>query len=325
MGAGVRMSRSRGSLSGLMLVLLGAWGGLGPLIGPYFRFGFQPTQPWHYSMGRLFLSLIPGGVVLLAGLVVLITKSRWAGGLSALLAALGGAWFIGGQTTLLIVTGTTYTDGAPVATAQKLILLTNLACFTGTGVLIIFFAALALGRQSIAAHKDHLKFGESTAATAASGGLASVGLGMTVPGYDQDQATVYQPAEYQPAEYQPAEYQPAGYQPAEYQADGLQTADQAGGYQASDYQTAGQSWPATGTTAKFGPSGSMAADGPAEPVTGSQPVVGGQSQFPSQYPDSFAPYDPATSGHPADEDQPGPITYSAGQTKYPGAGPRNSA
>ncbi len=310
------MSRSRGSLSGLMLVLLGAWGGLGPLIGPYFRFGFQPTQPWHYSMGRLFLSLIPGGVVLLAGLVVVITKSRWFCGLSALLAALGGAWFVGGQTTLLVVTGTTYTDGAPVATAQKLILLTNLACFTGTGVLIIFFAALALGRQSIAAHKDHLKFGDKEAATGKTGGLASVGLGMTAPGYDQDQATAYQPAEYQPTGYQPTGYQPTEFRPAGYQPTE---------YQAGDYQTEGQSWPATQTTAKFGPSGSMAADGPAEPVTSSQPVVGGQSQFPSQYPDSFAPHDPATSGHPADEDPPGPITYSAGQTKFPGTVPRNSA
>src|ERR1700761_7141364 len=133
MGAGARMSRSRGSLSGLMLVLLGAWAGLAPLIGPYFKFGFQPDQAWHYSMGRLFLSLVPGGVVLLAGLVVLITRSRWFGGFCALIAALGGAWLITGQAALLILTGTTYTDGAPVATSPKIILLTSLACFAGTG------------------------------------------------------------------------------------------------------------------------------------------------------------------------------------------------
>ena len=283
MASGVRMSRSRGTLSGLLLVLLGAWGGLAPLIGPYFKFGFQPDVAWHYSMGRLLLSLVPGGVVLLTGLVVLITRSRWFGGLCAVLAALGGAWLIAGQAALLILTGTTYTDGAPVATSPKVILLTNLACFAGTGALIIFFAALAFGRQSVAAHKDFVKFGDQSAASAA-GGLATVGLSQSTPGYDPYQATAYQPTEQQP-EYQPAEYQPATYQATEYRP------------------TAYPASPATETVGQ-------PASGFSEPVTSSHPVVGGPAEFPSQYPDAYDQY--GAQG-------PGPITYSAGQTQYPGA------
>jgi hypothetical protein len=259
-------------MSGLMLVLLGAWGGLAPLIGPYLKFGFQPDQAWHYSMDRLFLSLLPGGIVLLAGLIVLVTRSRWLGGVCAVIAALGGAWFIAGQAALFILTGSTYSDGAPVATSPKLILLTSIACFAGTGALIIFFAALALGRQSIAAHKDHLKFGEPVPAAPA-GGLATVGLAQNTPPYNQYQAVTSQPAGYQPAEYQPTEYQPVvpDYPADQYQATQTQ-------YQPVEYQATPQQ------------------------------VVGGQSEFPSQYPDSFDQYNTA-----------GPITYSGGQTQYPGA------
>jgi hypothetical protein len=274
MANAVPMSRSRGSLSGLALVLLGAWGGLAPLIGPYFKFGFLPATAWHYSTGRLYLSLVPGGVVLLAGLVVLVSRSRGFGGFCALIAALGGAWFIAGQAVLRIITGTVYTVGLPVGGSVNRVLLTNLACFAGVGALIVFFGALALGRQSIGSHKDFLRFGDLAAAGAV-GGLANVGLTPSTPSYDP--------------------YTPTAYQPS-----------------------VGQEPPAGG--------GSFAT------TTNPQPVVGGQAQFPDQYPASNDPFGgqqfPQAGGGYADSaDQygastntyspGGPITYSPGQTQYP--------
>jgi hypothetical protein len=273
------MARSRGSLSGLALILLGAWGGLAPLIGPYFHFGFLPDKPWYYDTSRLYLALIPGGVVLVAGLVVLLTRHRGFGGVFAFIAAVGGAWFVVGQTALQIITGTIYGDGTPVATGTKILLLTDLACFAGVGVLIVFFAALALGRQSIAAHKDHLKFGDTGAL--ATGSLANVGLTPSAPTYDPN----YDP-------YQPTAYQ----QPAAYDTTAAQPVP------GDDFNAA---------------------------ATNAQPVVGGQAQFPSQYPQSSDPSGPDQYGASTNSYSPGgAITYSPGQTQYPpaqGAAPFPSA
>ena len=38
----LRVPRSRGAMSGALLVLLGLWGGLVPLIGPYVHFAYTP-------------------------------------------------------------------------------------------------------------------------------------------------------------------------------------------------------------------------------------------------------------------------------------------
>jgi hypothetical protein len=196
MVSAVPMSRSRGSGSGLALVLLGAWGGLAPFIGPYFHFGFEPDTTWFYSTGRLYASIIPGGVVLLTGLVVMATRSRWFGGLCAVIAALGGAWFVVGQAVLAVVANNTakYSVGATIGTTLSRVVLTDLACFYGLGVLIVFCAALSSGRLSIGAYRDFLRFGDAATGAAGAagavglGGLANVGLASPSPSY-----TPYQP------------------------------------------------------------------------------------------------------------------------------------
>jgi hypothetical protein len=43
----LRIPRSRGALSGVLLILLGAWGGLIPFIGPYFHYAYTPPAPGH--------------------------------------------------------------------------------------------------------------------------------------------------------------------------------------------------------------------------------------------------------------------------------------
>lgn len=157
--AGVtRIPRRRGSLCGLLLVVLGAWGGLAPFVGPYFKFAFTPDKAWAYTTGRLYLSIIPGAAALLGGLLVLITRSRPLGMLGGLLAAAGGAWLAVGHgvtSTLLrrpsIRMGTPLTRGGTAGTGaltgyQELELL---AFFVGLGVLIAFVGALAIGRFSV--------------------------------------------------------------------------------------------------------------------------------------------------------------------------------
>ena len=163
MVSAVPMSRSRGSVSGFALVVLGAWGGLAlSRAGPYFHSGFTPDVVWHLTTVRVYASVLPGAVVLLAGLVVLATRTRWFGGFAAVVAAAAGAWFVVGRDVMFVLNSAASNSvGDPIATSPTRQLLTQVAAFTGVGLLIVFFAALALGRQSIAAHRDHLRYGQN--------------------------------------------------------------------------------------------------------------------------------------------------------------------
>ena len=155
---GVRTPRSRGAASGLFLVLLGAWGGIAPFAGPAFGFGYGPAGAWTQTTGRLYLSAVPGAVVVLTGFVVLVTRSRWLGGLCAFVAALGGAWFIAGASLVTLLPAglrpAGLTAGTPIAASAARAALTGIGVYSGVGAAVVFFAALALGRLSIAAFRD---------------------------------------------------------------------------------------------------------------------------------------------------------------------------
>jgi hypothetical protein len=143
----MRVPRSRGALSGTLLVLLGLWGGLLPFAGPYAGFGFAPDEPWVYTTDRLQLSVAPAAATVLGGLLVLAVANRAVAIAGAWLAAVGGAWFVvgGPVATLWDVPGV----GAPLGTEEGRRLAEQLAGFTGLGVIVVFLAAFALGRMSV--------------------------------------------------------------------------------------------------------------------------------------------------------------------------------
>jgi hypothetical protein len=154
-------------VSGLLLILLGAWGALVPFVGPYFHYAYTPDRTWAYTSGRLWLEVVPGAAAVVGGLLVLGSRSRATGGLGAFLAALGGAWFVtGAAVTAQFVKSGSISPGQPVgstagAAASSLRqFLEGMGFFTGTGVLIVFFAALALGRFSVAGVTDDGMAGE---------------------------------------------------------------------------------------------------------------------------------------------------------------------
>jgi hypothetical protein len=49
----LRLPRTTGAVSGLLIMLLGLWGGLIPFIGPYFHYAFGSYQTWHFTDQRL--------------------------------------------------------------------------------------------------------------------------------------------------------------------------------------------------------------------------------------------------------------------------------
>jgi hypothetical protein len=145
----LRVPRSRGALSGVLLVLLGLWGGLIPFVGPYADFAYTPNNTWVFNADRFWLNVLPALAVGLGGLIVLFSANRAVAVFGAWLATLGGGWFIVGPTVspLWKAAGVSAT-GAPIGTEAKQVA-EQLAFFTGLGALAVFFAALALGRFTV--------------------------------------------------------------------------------------------------------------------------------------------------------------------------------
>jgi hypothetical protein len=150
----MRVPRSRGALSGALLLLLGIWGGLIPFIGPYFRYAYTPDRAWAYSTGRLWLEILPGAAVVLGGLVVLLSRNRAVAASGAWVAALGGAWFVaGGVLSTLWTASAAPAAGAPAGgTLARAV--EDIGFFSGLGVVIVFFAAVALGRLTVLGRRE---------------------------------------------------------------------------------------------------------------------------------------------------------------------------
>ena len=150
----LRVPRSRGALSGVLLILLGAWGGLVPLIGPYFHYAYMPDTAWSFTSGRIWLEIAPGVVTFVGGLIVLVSSLRPVAMLGAWLAAFGGAWFALGITlSPLWTSGAVSAIGTPVGGKFHRIA-EQIGFFTGLGLVIAFLAALVIGRLSVIGVRD---------------------------------------------------------------------------------------------------------------------------------------------------------------------------
>jgi hypothetical protein len=151
----LQVPRSRGAVSGLLLVLLGLWGALIPLVGPYFHYAYTPDTAWTFTAGRVWLEVVPGAAVLVGGLLVLVSASRPTAMFGAGLAAAGGAWFaLGTVLSPIWPAAATLNSGSPAGTTMLIRQLEHLGFFTGLGVVIVFVAALALGRLTVVGVRD---------------------------------------------------------------------------------------------------------------------------------------------------------------------------
>jgi hypothetical protein len=143
----LRVRRSHGAIVGVLLVLLGIWGAVIPFVGPYFHYAYTPDKTWDATAGRVWLEVLPGAVAFVSGLVVLGSRLRPQAALGAWLAAVAGAWFaVGG-----VVAGrwaSLPTAGQPASSGLRAAL-EQIGFFTGLGVVIVFLAAVALGRLTV--------------------------------------------------------------------------------------------------------------------------------------------------------------------------------
>ncbi|MCU1495838.1 MAG: hypothetical protein JWO62_3602 [Acidimicrobiaceae bacterium] len=105
--------------AGILVVLLSAWAGIIPYVGPSFGFSADGAPSWQWSLSHAVLGLVPGAVGLLAGMVLLSCAPRAVFGygrgtiaLSATLVLLCGAWFVIGPFTWPVLRSHSYFVGA---------------------------------------------------------------------------------------------------------------------------------------------------------------------------------------------------------------------
>ena len=142
----LQMRRSRGAFSGFLLMLLGLWGALIPFVGPYFHYAYTPDKAWTYNTGRLWLELLPGAAVFVGGFLLMIARGRHIALFGALLAAAAGAWFTLGPVLSPLWTHHIPMGGSPASNTVYMRIMEQLGFFTALGVVIVFVAAMALGR-----------------------------------------------------------------------------------------------------------------------------------------------------------------------------------
>ena len=147
----MRLPRTIGAASGMLIVLLGLWGALIPFVGPYFDYSFSANTTWHYTSDRLWLDILPGAVAVMGGLLLLASNTRMRGALGGWLAAIAGAWFAIGPAVSLTWEHGRGPIGPPLGgtTRQALELL---GYFYGLGALIVALAAFAVGRFASRPH-----------------------------------------------------------------------------------------------------------------------------------------------------------------------------
>ena len=137
----MRIPRSRGAVSGVLLIILGAWGALAPLIGPSFDFTTDSTSTWNFTNDTVWLSILPGAAAIVGGLILLGSANRAKAGLGAWLGIAAGAWFVAGDQ----ITGWSVSEAGEFE---------HLAAFEGLGAAVAALAAFALGRLAVRSVRD---------------------------------------------------------------------------------------------------------------------------------------------------------------------------
>jgi hypothetical protein len=146
----MRLPRTRGAVSGLVLLVAGLWAALVPFFGPYLNLSIGTDQTWHWTTDRLWLDVLPGAVAALGGLMLIRAVTRGGAAFASWLGVCAGAWLIVGQTVSLIWNHGTSAAGQPLfGNVHKAV--EEGVYFYGVGVLILFFSAFALGRLALPA------------------------------------------------------------------------------------------------------------------------------------------------------------------------------
>ncbi|WP_374198863.1 hypothetical protein [Mycobacterium sp. MYCO198283] len=217
-GGRLRIPRSRGATSGLLLIVLGVIGALVPFVGPYFDFAWGTEDAWRWTTARGWLEVLPGVVTVIGGLLLVMSRNRATAILGGWLAVAAGAWFVIGRDLAgLVDIGDV---GRPLADSNTEYAALDLVYFSGLGALIIYLGATAVGRLSVRSVRD-VRYAERLAADQAVDARDHQDGDRHLGDRQADRLDrpvgspepVSQPVAHQPVAPQPVAHQPVGQPP----------------------------------------------------------------------------------------------------------------
>jgi Tfp pilus assembly protein PilV len=150
----MRLAPSRGALSGILLLVLGAWAALVPFFGPTLNLAYTPApnDTWHWTAARGWLEVLPGAVAFVGGVLLLMSTSRIVTIIGAWFGVAGGAWLVVGAPLAGVIHLNAGTPDPSLGTDNRAV--TALLFFYGIGAAIVFVGSLALGRVSVQSLRD---------------------------------------------------------------------------------------------------------------------------------------------------------------------------
>jgi hypothetical protein len=159
--------------AGVLAVLVSAWGGIVPYIGPSFNFSGDGTATWHWSMAHAVLALVPGAAGVLLGLFVIaeargvtVGKGRLSLATAGTLLMITGAWFATGSLAWPVISNT----GAYfVASTHLRVLAYEVGYSIGVGLVLVFCGAFVDGWAARHQPKATVVAPDSTASGAMTG------------------------------------------------------------------------------------------------------------------------------------------------------------
>lgn len=133
---------------GALTLLVGAWGGIVPFIGPLIHNNADGSMSWYWSLPHALLWVAPGAAACLAGAVMLGALPRAMSGFGRLgafgagaLAALSGAWFVVGPLAWPVL----QRSAGVFVPAGPLTMLTHEIGYSfGPGLLLVLLGAMAM-------------------------------------------------------------------------------------------------------------------------------------------------------------------------------------
>jgi hypothetical protein len=138
---------------GVLTILLGAWGGIVPFVGPVFGYSADAAGSWTWTSAHAWLFLVPGATAVVGGLMMMIGGTVHTGvtKIGSLLAICAGAWFVVGPIAWPILQGSQFFTGYSTLHQFEY----WIGYSIGPGVLLLCLGGWAIGhgpaRQQLAA------------------------------------------------------------------------------------------------------------------------------------------------------------------------------
>jgi hypothetical protein len=138
--------------AGVVAVLVSAWGGIVPYVGPLFDYSGDGSGSWHWNLAHAVLALAPGILGVLLGVFVIaesrgivVGKGRLTLATAGTLLMICGAWFAVGPLAWPVLSNG---SGYFVAATHLRVLAYEVGYSIGTGLILVVCGAFVDGWAS---------------------------------------------------------------------------------------------------------------------------------------------------------------------------------